>query len=133
MILKHRKEEKDDILIDFPCFKEKKNEHMIVGNEHVLEKESENEKVQRDALEMENYLSFTSNIDFIGIDVTIIQEKGLANFGYNILERCFISVEIEEQCVRMNEAQVHAQIMLMDSTNNWNAKALFTLCGIYLL
>lgn len=67
-------------------------EHTNVENKLVLHKEVEILRVDVDVFNVQNDISFTYDIDFIGFDDALTQGRSLANYGYDILEVCFIGI-----------------------------------------
>lgn len=94
-------------LLDPPTFKQE-YEQMNIDNELIFYQVDEIEKVEIDVHDLVQYPSFVYDVDFIGIDGKLSQEKTLANFGHDTLNMCFMNVGLEEQCVEINKAQVHA-------------------------
>lgn len=73
-------------------------------------------------IEVENCPSFIYHDDFIGIDDSLMQEKSLANLGYDMFGKCFCYVGNEIQCVEIIEAQILRQRMLVHTFDTLSSK-----------
>lgn len=120
-----RKVKINDQLINYPTFDE--NKPISKENEHASDKEVKYDEMpideQSDVIEMENYPSLTSNVDFIGIEATLTQEENLANIGYDNQERCFMIVGLETQYVENDGAQLLIQRRLLDKIDKFGLKS----------
>lgn len=99
--------------------------------ENVREQEVENEEAKIDVNAHTKYRSFTYDIDFIGMNIKLTQEKSIVNFGYDSLEICFMLVEIKEQYSGIDEAKIYEQRTQMNLISNLTSKGIVILCRIH--